>query len=168
MVWRQIGIEKAESVWRLDDAHAGGPLLVDNLIAKSLHSRPMHFRPEMVLGVVAVIKPNPVVKFIVTAHAPRHRLVRIAAVMPIVPIQVRETVTEIVERKKKTDVAPVEDAENDKGHNEKREFENAPECFARIFALQLLKDRLGIFPEKTEKGVLERMLGFAFLAVFVN
>jgi hypothetical protein len=55
----------------------------------------------MMLGVVAVKEPDPVVKFIVTAHAPGHGFVGIAAVMAIVTVQVREGVTEIPKRHQK-------------------------------------------------------------------
>src|SRR6266576_5803333 len=47
MNWREIGVEEAEGVRRLDDAHSGNALLVNNLIAKGLHLRPVHLGPEM-------------------------------------------------------------------------------------------------------------------------
>jgi len=168
MNWREIGVEEAEGMWRFDDAHAGGPLLVNNLVAEGLHLRPVHLRPEVVFGVVSVVEPDPVVKLVVTAHAPRDRLVWIAAVMPVIPVQIGKAVTEIVKRKKKTDIAPVKDTQNDERHDEEGELQNAPAGFARISVHEFLEDSFGIFAEKAEEGVLERMLGFPFLAVFVN
>src|ERR1700736_5681406 len=92
---RKIGIEETKGVRRFDDADAGGALLVDDLVAEGLHPGPMHFRPEMMFGVVAVKEPDPVIEFVVTAHAPRDRFVRVAAVMPVVTIQVGEAVAKI-------------------------------------------------------------------------
>ncbi len=73
---------------RLDHAHTGGALLIDNLIAERLHAGPMDFRAEVMLGVVAVIEPDPIVELVVTAHAPRDRLIGIATVVAIIAIQV--------------------------------------------------------------------------------
>ena len=131
---RQIRIEKAERVWGLDYPHPGGTLLVDDLVVKGLHPRPMNFRPEMVFSMVTIIKPSPVVQLVVGAHAPGNRLVGIATVMPIVAVQVREAVTEVPERQKKTDVMPVENAENNEGRDERRELKDSPECFAIVLA----------------------------------
>ena len=46
---RQVRIKKAEGVRGLDYAYPGGALLVDNLVAKGLHSRPMHLWPVLAL-----------------------------------------------------------------------------------------------------------------------
>jgi hypothetical protein len=46
----------------------------------------MHFQTEMVFGVVAVIEPGPVVKFVIATHALGNRFIRIAAVMTIVAV----------------------------------------------------------------------------------
>ena len=95
-------------------------MLFDNPIAKCLHSGPMHLRSEMMLGVVAIKKPDPVVKLLVAAHAPRERLIRVPAIVPVVPVQVRKAVAEIPERQKKTDVTPVENSEDDERRNKER------------------------------------------------
>ena len=85
---------------RLDHAHAGGTLLFRNLIAKGLHACPMDFRPEMMLGMVAIVEENPVVKLAVATYSPRNGLVGIRAVMPEVSVRVTETVTKVEKRKK--------------------------------------------------------------------
>src|SRR5205809_4990391 len=81
---QQIRVKKAERVRWLDHTHSSSALLFDDLIAEGLYSGPMHLRPEMMFGVIAVKEPGPVVKLAVGAHAPRNRLVWIAPVMPIV------------------------------------------------------------------------------------
>src|ERR1700748_1086818 len=106
---RQILIEKTQRVRRLDDTNAGGALLFDNLIAEGLHPRPMNFGPEMMFGVVAVEEPNPVVELVVTAHAPRDRLIGMAAVVPVVAVQVGQAMAEVPEANEENDVMPIQD-----------------------------------------------------------
>ena len=84
-------------MWGLNYSHARRALLVDNLITKCLHSRPMHLWPEMMLGVVTVIEPGPVVELVITTHAPGNRLVWITAIMPIVAVQIRQAVAKVIE-----------------------------------------------------------------------
>src|SRR6266480_190165 len=133
---------------RLDHADASGALLIDNLVAQSLYSGPMDLRPKMMFGVVTVIEPDPVIEFVITAHTPGNRVVGISAVMAVVAVQVRETVPEIIKGKKETDVMPVENTEGRKSRDERREFEDSPKRFARIFTFQFLKHGLRIFAKK--------------------
>ena len=105
-------------MWHLDHPYSGRALLLDNLIAQRLHLGPMDLRPEMVFGVIAIIEPGPIVHLFVGAYPPRNRLIRIATIMPIVAIQIRQAVAEVPKRQKKTDVPPIENAENDKGRYE--------------------------------------------------
>src|SRR5882724_7204093 len=165
---RHITLKKAESVWHLDDPHSGGALLLDNLIAKDLHPCPMHLRPEMMLRVVTVEEPSPVVEFFVGAHSPRNRLVGVAAVMPIVTVQVRQAVAKVPKRQKKTGVTPVENAQDYERCDERGQLKDSPKCFARIFALQFLENGLRIFAKEAEEGVLEGVLRFAVVTMFVD
>ena len=168
LVRRQIRIKKAERVWGLDYPHPRGALLVHNLVTESLRSRPMDLRPEMMFGVVTIVEPSPIVELVVGAYAPRNRLVRIATVMRIVAVQVREAVAKIPERQKKTDVMPVENTEDHKSRDKRREFEDSPKRLARIFPFQFLKDRLGIFAEKAKEGVFQRMFGFTVVSMLID
>src|SRR5438552_4804110 len=131
---RQIRVKKAECVRRLDHAHPSSALLFENLVTKGLYSGPMHFRPEMMFGVIAIIKPDPVIEPVITAHAPRNRLFRIAPVMSIVAVQIRQAVAKVIEREKETDVLPVKNTEDHKSRNKRSEFEDSPKCLARILA----------------------------------
>src|SRR6266404_8173415 len=128
----------------------------------------MHLRPEMMLGVVTVIEPGPVVEPVIGAHPPGNRLVWITAIMPIVAVQIRQAVAKVPEWQKETDVAPVENTENDKSRDKQCELGHSPKRLTRIFPFQFLKDCLGIFAKKTEESVFEGMLGFAVVTVFVN
>src|SRR5438094_10627730 len=121
-------------MWRLDHAHPCRALLIDNLVTQGVHSCPVDLRPEMMFGVVTIIKPDPVIELVITAHAPRNRLIRIAAVMPVVAVQIRQAVTKVIERQKKTDIMPVKNTEDHKSRNERREFEDSPKRLARILA----------------------------------
>ena len=58
---RKIGIEKTQCMRRLDDPHARLALLFTNLLVQFMHPRPVLLRAVVVLGVVAIVKPKPVV-----------------------------------------------------------------------------------------------------------
>src|SRR5262245_27224885 len=132
---RQIGVKKTERVRDLNDTHPGFALLLDDLIAQRLHSRPMHLWPEMMFSMVAIVKPRPVIQLAVGAHAPCNRLVGIASVMPIVAVQIREAVAEIPKRQKENDVMPVQNTEDYKSRDEAHQLEYSPKRFVRVLAL---------------------------------
>src|SRR2546421_10724832 len=87
-------------------------LQLSNALAESFHFCPMHFRPEMVFGVVAVGEKEPVVDFSVAAHAPGDWFGRVRAVVMIVTVQLTETQHEILERKQKEDHVPAIEEKN--------------------------------------------------------
>jgi hypothetical protein len=153
---------------RFDNADSDVALLFYDLVAKRLHTCPMHLRPKMMLRVIAVKEPDPIVKFVVAAHTPGERLVRVTAVVAVVAIEVGKTVAKVPERHKKTDVAPVQDAESDKRGNKQRQFCDSPDGVARVFAFQFPINRLRIFAEVTQECVFERMLGFTIMSMLVN
>src|SRR6266480_783628 len=115
---RQVGIKKSKGVRRFDYPDSSNALLLHDSFAERLHSCPMHLRSEMVLRVIAVKEPNPIVKFVITAHAPGKRFVRVAAIVAVVAIEVGKAMAKVPERHQETDVAPVENAENDERRNE--------------------------------------------------
>src|SRR5262249_10907671 len=165
---RQLGVKKTERVGHFDNTHPGFPLFLDDLIAKRLHSGPMHLWPKMMFGVVTVVEPRPVIELFVGAHTPGNRLVWIAAVVPIVTVQIREAVAKIPKRKKETDVMPVEDTKDHKSRDEADQFEHSPKCFARVLALQFLKNSFGILAKEAPECVLQDMLRFSVMAMLVN
>ena len=142
--------------------------MLRNLIMKRLHACPMDLRPEVMLRVVAVVEPGPVVELVVGAHAPGERLIRVTSIVPVIPVQIGEAVTEIVKRKKKTNVTPVEKGKSDECRDNERELQDAPECLTWILPLHFLENRLGILAEEAEEGVFERMLRGSIVTVFVN
>src|SRR5262245_26041737 len=93
-----------------DYAHASRTLLIDNLVTKGLHSCPVHLRPEVMFGMIAVVEPDPVIEFVVTAHTPSNWFVRIAAIVTVVAVEIRQAVTKVPEPKQETDVVPIEHA----------------------------------------------------------
>jgi hypothetical protein len=94
----------------------------------------MYLGPEMMFGMVAIIKPRPVIELAVGAHPPCNRFVGIAPVMPIIAVQIREAVAKIPKRQKETDVMPVQYTEDHKSRNEAHQLEYSPKCLARIFS----------------------------------
>src|SRR5215831_10554614 len=119
----QIGVKKTERVRHLYNTHPGFALLLDDLIAQCLHSRPMYLWPEMVLGVVTIVEPRPVINLAIGAHTPGDRLIGIASVMAIVAVQIREAVAKIPKRHKETDVMPIKDPEDNKRCDEACQLE---------------------------------------------
>src|SRR5262249_16869651 len=115
----QVMLKKTECVWYFNHAHPSRALLLDDLIAQGLHSRPVHLWPEVMFGVVTVIKPSPVVKLVVRAHAPSDRLIRVAAVMTVIAVQIRQAMAKVPKRQKKTDVVPVQHTQDNKSCDER-------------------------------------------------
>src|SRR5206468_12517644 len=103
----QIGVEETKHVRMLDCTHAFLLLQVFDVSAEFFHLRPMNFGAKMVLGVIAVVEEKPVIDFSVAAHAPRDRFIRVRSVMPVVTVQVTETMSEVPERREKQDEPPV-------------------------------------------------------------
>ncbi len=95
-------------MWRSNHAHARFALLLDNLVPKRAHPGPVNLWPKVVFGVVAVVEPDPIIKLLIAANAPRDRFIRISTVMPVVAVQVGKTVPEIPKGEKETEVVPVQ------------------------------------------------------------
>ena len=128
----------------------------------------MHLRPEMMFRVIAVKEPDPIVKLVIAANAPCKWLVRVTTIMAVVAVEVGKTMAKVPERKKETDVTPVEDAENGEGGNEERQLHHSTKGISRILAFQFAIDRLGVFAEETHESVLERVLGLTVVSVLVD
>ena len=96
---------------RRDDAHPLPALLLGDLAMELVHFRPVHFGPEMMLGVVTVIEPKPVVELVITADAPGDRLVGVTPEMEVVAVEVGKTMAQIIERQEEDDEVPIQKAE---------------------------------------------------------
>ena len=105
---------------RFDYANARDTLLFEDLLAQGLHPDPVHLRTEMMLGVVTVKKPDPIVKLAIATYAPGERFVRIAAVVPVIAVEVGKAVAKVIKGKKETDVVPVENSKTRKSTDKKR------------------------------------------------
>src|SRR5689334_14827363 len=101
----------------LDRANAFLLLQIYNVLPKLFHLRPVHFRAEMMLGVVTVVKEKPVVDFSVATYAPGNRFIGVRPVMTIVTVQITEAVTEIPERQKIQHEPPVDEVNRFRRHD---------------------------------------------------
>src|SRR5438552_6391400 len=175
--FRKIGVEEPEHVRTLDRADALLLLQIDNALAKLFHLRPMHLRPEMVLGVIAVVKEKPVIDFPVAAHTPRNRLVRVRAVMTVIAVQVTEAVAKIPKRQEKEHEPPVDEMNRFRWHNdryheerrrERRQLDVAPEQITVIALPEFPTNGADIVAEETQEHVAPRIFRLAVVPVFVN
>src|SRR5881394_2432695 len=103
----------------IDDADAFPFLQLGDLPLELFHFRPMHFRTEMMLGVVAVVEENPVVNLPVATYAPRDRFVRVSPIVTEVSIQVAEAMAQVEEGKKEQHVTPVDKADRLRRNNKR-------------------------------------------------
>ena len=167
--FRQIGVEKAEHMRALDRADAFLFLQIGDALPELFHFRPVHFGPEMMLGVIAVVEEEPVVDFAVAAHSPGDRLVRVRAVMAVITVQVTEAVAKIPKRQKIEDhVAPVKQKHHEKRRGERGQFEIAPEEIAIIPLAQLPANRPNVATKQTQKHIAPRIFRFAIVSMSVN
>src|SRR5438874_12637282 len=95
----------------IDDADAFPFLQLGDLPLEWFHFRPMHFRTEMMLGVVAVVEENPVVTLPVATYSPRDRFVRVSAVVTEISIHVAEAVAHVGARQEEQHVTPMDNSD---------------------------------------------------------
>src|SRR6516164_1405817 len=100
MLPRQIRIHEPEGVGRFNHPDALPALCLGNLLVQSLHLGPVQLWPEMVLGMVSVVKPEQIIQFVIRAYTPGDRLVRVAAIMKEITVQVGAAVPQIIEGEK--------------------------------------------------------------------
>src|SRR6266550_9480932 len=97
-------------------------------LMKFFHLRPMHFGPEMVLGMVTIVEKQPIVDSSVAAYTPADRFIGICTIMPIVAVEITKAVTQIPERQKiKNDVSPIEQEHYKERGRERSQLKVAPE-----------------------------------------
>ena len=75
-------------------------LRFENLLVELVHFGPVHFRPEMVFSVVAIVEPKQIVPLIVRAYAPGDRFIGIPAVMEKIAVQIRAAVSQVIKWEK--------------------------------------------------------------------
>src|ERR1051325_803528 len=129
----------------------------------------MNFGPEMMLGVIAIIKEEPVVDFSVAAHAPGDWFIRIRAVMAIISIQITEAVAQIPERHKiKNHVAPIKEKHREQRDREGSQFEIAPENVAIAALAQFFSNGANVIAKETEKNIAPRTFRLAVVAMPID
>ena len=92
---------------RFDDPHAFAFLLLNDLLVKLFHSGPMELRTKVVLGVVAIIKPDQIIPFVVGAYSPGDRLIGVASIVKEISFLVGAAMPKIVKSEKKDPKLPI-------------------------------------------------------------
>ncbi len=144
-------------------------LQVFDALMEFFHLRPMHFGPEMVLGMVAVVEKQPVVDFSVAAYTPGDRFVGIRSIMPIVAVEITEAVAEVPERQEvKNHKAPVEQEHHKKRGRECGQFEIAPEKITIVAFAQFFPNRPDVVAKETQEHVAPWIFRLAVVPVTIN
>src|SRR5262249_42071025 len=133
-----------------------------------LHLSPVHFRPEMMLGVIPVIEPKQIVPFRVGTDSPRDRLIRIASIVEKETVQVGAALPQIIEWQEKEPKLPVQNETDGDGRPENCNLGNSPASIDPVLSFNFPVDRLRIFAEVTQENVAKRIFSFAVLSVPVN
>ena len=133
-----------------------------------LHLRPVQLGPEMMLGVVPIVKPEQIIDFLVRTHAPGNRFVRISPVMQKIAVQIRKTMPQVIERQKEKDEFPIQNAQENKETEKRNDLEYAPIRVRRILSFDLRENRFWVVAHIAEKNVAPDILRFAIMAVPVN
>jgi len=161
----------------LNRAHAFLLLQVFDVTAEFFHFSPVNLWTEMMFRVIAVVEKEPVINFPVAAHAPRNRLVRIRAVMPVVAVQVTKAMAKIPKRQEVHDESPVDEVNrndrDDNGHNKKRcsecrQLNVTPEIISIFPFPQILANRADVVAEEAQENIAPRIFGLAVVAVSVD
>jgi hypothetical protein len=124
-------------------------LFLKDLLMKLFHFGPMQFWPETMLSVVSIVKPYQVVPFVVGTDAPSNRIVRIAAIVKEIAVQIGAALSQVIEGKKEKPKFPIQYKANANGCTENDDFNDPPPRIYRIFSFNFPVDRLGIFSEIT-------------------
>ena len=129
----------------------------------------MHFGPEMVFGMVAVVEKQPVIDFSVAAYAPGDRFIGIRSIMPIVAVEIAKAVAELPERQEiKNDIAPVKQEHHEKRDRERCQFEVAPEKIAFVAFAQFFPDGPYVVAKETQEHVAPWIFRLALVPVAIN
>src|SRR5438128_2005089 len=160
--------KKPQRVRHGDNAHSGAALLVSQLRVQRLHVGPMHARTVVMLGVIAVVEPQPVVQLVIRAHTPRQRNFWIAAEMQVVAVQIRKAVTEVVEGNEEADEPPVRDSGRDVQRKKQDDLEDAPDCQRAALAADRAVDRFRVVTKVRKKNVGPQIFRLTVAAVFVD
>ena len=128
----------------------------------------MHFRPEMVFGMVAIIEPNQVVPFVVGTDSPRDRFVGIPAVMKKVTVQIGAAVSQVIKGEKIDPEFPIQN-QTDRDRRPKNDnFGDSPLCIDSVFPFDFGVDCFGIFAEITEENVAPWIFRLAIVSMAID
>ena len=113
------------------------------------HLGPVHFRPEMMLGVIPVIEPKQIVPFRVGTNSPGDRPIRIAAKAEKKTVQVGAALPEIIERQKEEPKLPVQNEADGDGRPQNYNLGNSPTGIDPVPFFDFPVDRFRLFAEIT-------------------
>jgi hypothetical protein len=153
----------------LDRTNAFLFLHVFDALMKFFHLRPMHFGPEMVFGMVAVVEKQPIVDFSVAAYTPGDRFIGICTIMPIEAVEITEAVAEVPKRQEiKNHVSPVEQEHYEERSRECGQLEVTPENVAIVAFAQFSANCSDIVPKETQEHIAPWIFRFAVVTVTIN
>src|SRR5262249_42625869 len=153
---------------RLDHAYTFPFLFLDNLLVKLLHSGPMELRTKVMLGVVAVIKPEQIIPFVVGAHSPCDRLIGVASIMKEISVQVGAAMPKIVKREKKDPELPVQQEANRYCCPKYNDLRDSPSRIDRVLSFDFGVDSLWIFAQIAQKNIAPRVFRLAIVSMSIN
>src|SRR5947199_9756998 len=133
-----------------DHADALFFLQFSDLLVERLHFGPMHLRPEMVLGMITIVKKEPVVNLPVAAHPPSNGFIGVRPIMAVITIQITKTVAKIEKRQKiENHVAPVKHKHHKQHSRESSQHDVSPSEFAAAAFAQFPPNRTNIVAKET-------------------
>src|SRR5436309_14548790 len=122
----------------LDHADAFFFLQFSDLLVERFHLGPMHFWPEMVLGMITIVKKEPVVNLPVAAHPPSNGFIGVRPIMAVITIQITKTVAKIEKRQKiENHVAPVKHKNHEPHGRDSGQLNATPYGFASAACAQV-------------------------------
>ncbi len=122
----------------------------------------------MMLGMIAVVEPEPLIKPPITAYAPSYGHIGIAAIMAIKAVEGRQAIAQIIKGDEKEHKFPVQQkAQNHKGYVT-HHLEDPPGHILGIFLFQLGQGLTRIIAEIAIKRVFPHVFRLTILAIAIN
>src|SRR5215472_16316193 len=143
-------------------------LLLSTFILKFLHSRPMELRTAVVLGVVAIIKPDQIIPFVVGAYSPGDRLIGVASVMKEISVQVGAAMPKIVKREKEDPKLPIQHEANCYRCSKHHDLRDSPSRIDRVLSFNFGVDGFWIFAQIAEENITPRVFRLAVVPMSIN
>src|SRR6516225_4548107 len=122
----------------------------------------------MVLGVVAIVKPEQIIQFVVRAYPPGDRLVGVAAIMQEITVQVCAAVPQIIEGEKEKPEFPVQHKANGNRSTQNHNLDYAPASIDPVFSFDFAINYLRVFPQVAQENIPPGVFGLAIMSVAID